>query len=110
MGLLTGHTSFLNRFGSVMERIISSISRSRAIMSSNSTFQRIKAAEFLRAIEIVVSQLARTEGETAEISNLKDLLLLGESVSVVGGFTDESYKSFRHIPSAAVREIWVIRV
>ena len=107
MGLLTGHYSFLNRFVSVMERIISSISRSRAIMSSNATF---KAAEFLRAIEIVVSQLARTEGETAEISNLKDLLLLGESVSVVGGFTDESYKSFRHIPSAAVREIWVIRV
>ena len=64
-------------------------------MSSNSTFQRIKAAEFLRVIESVVSQLARTEGETAEISNLKDLLLLGESLSVVGGFTaDKAINAF----------------
>lgn len=79
----------------MMERIVLSISRFRVIMSSNSTFQLIEAAEFLRVIESVVSQMTSPEGETAEISNLKDLLLLGESVSVGGGLTeDKAIKAF----------------
>lgn len=47
--------------------------------------------EFLRVIESVVSQLARTEDETENISHLKDLLLLGESVSVGGGFNEDKF-------------------
>ena len=44
----------------MMERIVLSISRFRVIMSSNSTFQLIEAAEFLRVIESVVSQMIST--------------------------------------------------
>lgn len=63
-----------------MSRIIELISLFRAMMTTTSTFQRNKAAEFVASMNNVVSQLTGSEGETAAIMSLRDILVLAESV------------------------------
>lgn len=65
---------------SSMSRIIELISLFRAMMTTTSTFQRNKAAEFVASMNNVVSQLTGSEGETAAIMSLRDILVLAESV------------------------------
>lgn len=74
---------------SSMERIVSLISRLRAMIATTSTFQRKKAAEFVASMNNVVSQLTVSEGETAAIMSLRDILVLAESVSAGGGVAKE---------------------
>ena len=65
------------------------ISRLRAMMTTTSTLQRKEAAEFVASMNNVVSQLTGSEGETAAIMSLRDILVLAEGVSVRGGVTQE---------------------
>ena len=72
-----------------MQAIISLITRFRAIMATTATFQRTKATEFIACIYIIASKLTGSNCEPSVIMKLKDLLVLGESISTEGGVTKE---------------------
>ena len=83
------HIKWTEIRSSNMNRVISLISRLRAILTTTSTFQRVKAAEFLVCMKIIVSKLTGSNGDNSEVIKLKDILVLGESISNEGGVTKE---------------------